>query len=230
MAEIHTDVRERHVRTILNVGSSVIIGDDTLARASFARWLGDETAGAVATFTGIQNWGVSPDFMGARLIVIMGMNWLEDPAERDQLLEYFRLSPQTAIAVIEDDLRLPQIVKGLECGVKGFIPTKISADLAREAIKLIMTGGQYIPASCLLGAGVLNVENPIKLEEKPRSFTPREHAIVEALRQGKSNKRIAHELSLSESTVKVHIHNVMRKLNAKNRTEAAIKIIGGDPI
>jgi DNA-binding NarL/FixJ family response regulator len=49
-------------------------------------------------------------------------------------------------------------------------------------------------------------------------------AVVEALRRGRANKIIAYELNLRESTVKVHIRNIMRKLHATNRTEVAFKI------
>ena len=55
-------------------------------------------------------------------------------------------------------------------------------------------------------------------------FTMREAGVVEALRQGKPNKIIAYELNLCESTVKVHIRNIMKKLKATNRTEIAYKI------
>ena len=46
-------------------------------------------------------------------------------------------------------------------------------------------------------------------------------AVVNALRQGKANKTIAFELNMCESTVKVHVRNIMRKLKATNRTEVA---------
>jgi DNA-binding NarL/FixJ family response regulator len=52
-------------------------------------------------------------------------------------------------------------------------------------------------------------------------FTPRQTAVVESLRRGKANKVIAFELNMCESTVKVHVRNVMRKLKARNRTEVA---------
>ncbi|TGV73883.1 response regulator transcription factor, partial [Mesorhizobium sp. M00.F.Ca.ET.158.01.1.1] len=55
-------------------------------------------------------------------------------------------------------------------------------------------------------------------------FTTREAAVVEALRTGKANKIIAYELNLCESTVKVHIRNIMKKLKATNRTEVAYKL------
>ena len=52
-------------------------------------------------------------------------------------------------------------------------------------------------------------------------FTERQAAVVEKLSQGKPNKIIAYELDMQESTVKVHIRNIMRKLKATNRTEVA---------
>ncbi len=48
-------------------------------------------------------------------------------------------------------------------------------------------------------------------------------AVLSHLQQGKANKIIAHELSMSESTVKVHVRNIMRKVGATNRTQAAYK-------
>ena len=57
----------------------------------------------------------------------------------------------------------------------------------------------------------------------PSSVTTRELAVVRAIQQGKSNKIIAYELNMCESTVKVHVRNLMKKLNAKNRTDVAIQ-------
>ena len=55
------------------------------------------------------------------------------------------------------------------------------------------------------------------------TFTAREVDVLTALRQGWSNKWIAHHLNLSENTIKVHIRHIMRKLRATNRTEAVIR-------
>jgi DNA-binding NarL/FixJ family response regulator len=60
-------------------------------------------------------------------------------------------------------------------------------------------------------------------------FTPRQWMVAEALRQGKANKVIARELDICENTVKVHIRVIMRKLNVRNRTEAAFKMSLLDP-
>lgn len=54
------------------------------------------------------------------------------------------------------------------------------------------------------------------------TLTDRQHAVLELLRKGKANKEIARALAMSEATVKVHMRQVMRKLGANNRTEAAL--------
>jgi DNA-binding NarL/FixJ family response regulator len=63
------------------------------------------------------------------------------------------------------------------------------------------------------------------LSQPPRTglVTGRELAVIRAIQKGKSNKVIAYDLNMCESTVKVHVRNVMRKLEAKNRTDVAIK-------
>jgi DNA-binding NarL/FixJ family response regulator len=64
------------------------------------------------------------------------------------------------------------------------------------------------------------VASPI---EPPKSgLTARQWEVLERLRQGESNKLIGRQLKLRESTVKVHIRQIMRKLGASNRTQAAL--------
>ena len=53
-------------------------------------------------------------------------------------------------------------------------------------------------------------------------LTPRELVVMELLAQGTANKIIAYRLGMSQSTVKVHVHNILKKLKVRNRTEAAV--------
>lgn len=63
---------------------------------------------------------------------------------------------------------------------------------------------------------------PVPRKAKPTgALTPREYEVVQLVSDGLQNKLIAHELGLSEHTVKVHLQHAFRKLNAKNRTQAA---------
>jgi DNA-binding NarL/FixJ family response regulator len=107
------------------------------------------------------------------------------------------------------------------CGAKGYIPTTMGFEIAVEAVRFVLAGGTYVPAECLL-SGIpftLTPSRPVG----SGVITGREIAVVRAIQQGKPNKIIAYELNMCESTVKVHVRHIMRKLRAKNRTDVAIK-------
>jgi DNA-binding NarL/FixJ family response regulator len=99
-------------------------------------------------------------------------------------------------------------------GVRGIIPTETPFSVAVNAIRVVQAGGTFIPAGLFAGRE--------SLPDFGRLLTQRQIDVIEALRQGKANKQIAHELNLRESTVKVHIRQIMRKLDARNRTEIAV--------
>ncbi len=138
-----------------------------------------------------------------------------------KLTEKFKSSP---VVVGAESDELSQILKALEYGARGYIPTTVSIGVAAEAIGLAQAGGIFIPASSILAARhvISAVSSGMNCAEE--LFTPREAVVAEALLRGKANKIIAYEMKLCESTVKVHIRNIMKKLNATNRTEVAYKI------
>jgi DNA-binding NarL/FixJ family response regulator len=126
------------------------------------------------------------------------------------------------VVVLSDIDELAQILKALECGARGYIPSSIGFEVCVKAVNLVRAGGTFVPASSVLGRTVANAG-----EEAARPatgmFTQRQEEVIQALRRGKANKIIAYELNLHESTVKVHVRNIMKKLKATNRTEVAYK-------
>jgi DNA-binding NarL/FixJ family response regulator len=160
---------------------------------------------------------------GAILFMIGGKKVTDtDISERiTSLTERFKSVP--LIVGAESD-ELAQILKALECGAKGYIPTSVRINVAAEAIALARAGGVFVPASSILAAKEVIASVSNGTHPTDSLFTPREVVVAEALRRGKANKIIAYEMDLCESTVKVHIRNIMKKLNATNRTEVAYKI------
>ena len=106
-------------------------------------------------------------------------------------------------------------------GAKGYIPATMGFDIAVEAVRFVLAGGTYVPVDYFFttGSGPALSERTATLGK----VTARELAVVRAIQQGKPNKIIAYELNMCESTVKVHVRSIMKKLKAKNRTEVAIK-------
>jgi DNA-binding NarL/FixJ family response regulator len=116
------------------------------------------------------------------------------------------------------------IVKALEMGAKGYIPTSVSLNVCIEAIALSIAGGIFVPASSVLAMRQRLCSEANSVRPLNDMFTVRQAQVVEALRRGKANKIIAYELNMQESTVKVHIRSIMKKVKATNRTEVAYKI------
>ena len=114
----------------------------------------------------------------------------------------------------------------LRCGAKGFIPVTMGFEIAIEVMRFVLAGGTYVPPDCLLVGDQLGVRTSTT-SPRPYMLTSRELSVVRAIQQGKSNKIIANELNMGLSTLKVHVRNVMRKLNAKNRTEVAMVAMKG---
>lgn len=141
--------------------------------------------------------------------------------EATQLVSEYRSVP---IVVLTDTDDIAQVLKALECGVGGYIPASVGVDVCIEAVSLAIAGGIFVPASSLSTLRQLlgsSLREPAPISTM---LTPRQAAVAEALRRGKANKIIAYELNMSESTVKVHIRNIMKKLKATNRTEVTYKV------
>ena len=121
------------------------------------------------------------------------------------------------IVVQSNDRPGHQVLELLKIGVHGFIPTSVSTDVAVQVLRLVCVGGTFVPSSCLHSL-------PDKAQgasDGAGFLTGRQLQVVEAIRQGKPNKIIAYELNMCESTVKVHVRAIMKKLKARNRTEVA---------
>ena len=110
----------------------------------------------------------------------------------------------------------------IHSGAKGYIPVTMGFEIAIEVMRFVLAGGTYVPPDHLLASDRVGLQAPTTLS-RPNLLTSRELAVVRAIQDGKSNKVIAYDLNMCLSTVKVHVRNVMRKMNAKNRTDVAMK-------
>jgi len=123
-----------------------------------------------------------------------------------------------------EDAHQPKTIRStLKSGAHGFLPTRTTGiPIAIAAIQFVRAGGIFAPLDLLLTNRPDRVATLADAARQSR-LTSRQMAVLSHLQQGKANKIIAHELGMSESTVKVHVRNIMRKMGATNRTEAAYK-------
>jgi DNA-binding NarL/FixJ family response regulator len=149
-------------------------------------------------------------------------NWVQ---EQLQLIKV--QWPEIPVIVISDRDDADDVISALNHGVRGYIPTSITTEVAIAALTLIEAGGTYVPADVLRIAtfgipGNAEEEQGQTGVQDEFDLTPRELSVIDLLRQGKPNKVIALQLNMRDSTVKVHVRNILKKLRVTNRTGAAM--------
>ena len=156
------------------------------------------------------------------------VSWMEASNEGNTnvLNALSELVPNVPVVVIAQTNDVDLARTAIRHGAKGYIPCTLGFDITVEAVRFVLAGGTYVPIDCVLATGPSVLASPV-----PRpsgGVTAREAAVIRAIQQGKPNKVIAYELNMCESTVKVHVRNLMKKMKAKNRTDLAMK--AQDPI
>ena len=154
---------------------------------------------------------------------IVILSWMEasNEANTNALNALLELVPNVPVIVLAQKNDLDLARTAIRHGAKGYIPCTLGFDITIEAVRFVLAGGTYVPMDCVLATGPGVLVSPAS--RPSRGVTAREVAVIRALQQGKSNKVIAYELNMCESTVKVHVRNIMKKLNARNRAEVASK-------
>lgn len=151
--------------------------------------------------------------------------------------------PRALLVVVSASEKRSDLLAALENGAAGFIPKSSSAKVLLGALQLVLAGGVYLPEQAIRGdrmgdrtgdggtvhgtngngAGGAGEDDVLTGSD---ALTPRQRDVLTRLRDGKSNKQIAHELGLTEGTVKVHVTAILRQLGVRNRTQAAITANG----
>lgn len=138
-----------------------------------------------------------------------GMNGLEAIAG---FRARFPTTPVVVISATHDAVRVRQAI---ERGAQGFIPKSTPPDVLMSALRLIFSGGVYVPAS------VMQAEAPAAgSPATPLNLTAAQARVLSLLVRGQSNKAIANTLDISDNTVRAHVSAILRALNVTNRTEA----------
>lgn len=104
----------------------------------------------------------------------------------------------------------------LDMGASGFLPKTMAAASLVNAVRFMAAGEVFAPVK------FMTEEVEEDLPAMAKNLTEREMQVLAGLCQGKSNKEIARDLDLQEVTIKLHVKTLCRKLEAKNRTQAAL--------
>jgi len=149
---------------------------------------------------------------------------LDDQAERVERAK--QCYPAMSIVMLSDDYDPRVVIDCFNAGVQGYIIKSSKSDRIVAAFRLVALGEKVIPSDMMdliggRGFGHRNGSDPER-EVEMANLSPREVEVLCCLMAGFPNKVIARHLDVCEATVKVHVKAILRKLNVRNRTQAAL--------
>lgn len=142
-------------------------------------------------------------------VVLPGLTGISDVAKAVQS------NPEGSVVLFSGSVSAGFVERAVECGARGYIPKTLPLRALTSAIRLVCAGQTFVPSQFAYRQG----EGPATGE--PR-LSATETGVLRNLGEGLANKEIAFRLEMSESTVKMHIRAICKKLGARNRTHAVI--------
>ncbi len=132
--------------------------------------------------------------------------------------------PETQVVMLTVSEDAEDLLETLRAGARGYLLKNIDTDFLIESIRRAARKESVLPAQMAHKLAEYMRVEPVAVvsEIKPDKLSPREREIIVMLARGASNKEIANVLGLSESTVKIHVQGIMRKLNIAKRVQAAV--------
>lgn len=169
---------------------------------------------------------------------------LGDASGFDLLSEFRQAYPALPVVVISASDRASDVIRSIDMGAMGFVPKRASNDILFEALRMVMSGGIYVPPMSMTPDSAASAYTPAptpdplqvvsrqaalsEFQTQPSlaslGLTPRQTDVLALLLQGKPNKLIARELGLSVETVKDHVAAVLRALGVNSRTQAVLAV------
>jgi DNA-binding NarL/FixJ family response regulator len=122
----------------------------------------------------------------------------------------------------QEDLRF--VREALNYGAAGFIPKSYSKEQIAAALSEILDGNVFAPADADRVMVSPEEQEQMALARQLMSLTRQQLVVLKMMREGKLNKQIAFEIGLSETTIKSHVSEILRKLNVISRTQAVLKL------
>jgi len=128
--------------------------------------------------------------------------------------------PAVPVVVISASEEPHIIRRALDLGASGYIPKSASAETMRRALAVLLGGGIWTPEIAAVETSPDSEAD--RLARRLATLTPQQVRVLTMLREGLLNKQIAHQLGVSEATIKAHVSAILQKLDVDSRTQAVI--------
>ncbi|GGF58351.1 response regulator transcription factor [Alteromonas lipolytica] len=144
-----------------------------------------------------------------------GANWF------DTLSTVKEKFPSLPVVMVSANDDVDVISQSITLGAQGYIPKSTPTKTIAEAIDLVLSGEQWLPTE-IAEKLTFNSGNMNDMLERFKELTPKQVQVLKYVRSGMMNKQIAHEMNVTEATVKAHISAALKKLDINTRTQAVL--------
>lgn len=203
----------------------LLIAPDPLARTALQNLLASEQCNIVGHGDGNDEWDELVSLFEPN-VILCDLGWQSSCS----LPDLRELDVPTIVLVADEDAAQ----EAWQAGAKGIIGREVvvgldSAEILHHVLhtvrnNLTVTDPKYLAHSSISNLSISHTEGsrPATSPISNLDITPREHQVLTLLAQGLTNRAIAHQLDISDHTVKFHVNALLTKLGAQSRTEAAV--------
>ncbi|MFT6267619.1 MAG: DNA-binding NarL/FixJ family response regulator [Alphaproteobacteria bacterium] len=139
------------------------------------------------------------------------------------LLKIRQTFPNLPIAVVSASDDLETIAESMEFGANAFIPKTTATSEMVTALKIVLSGGSWVPPSIRDAIKEVSSEK-VEIAEKVSELTTKQFMVLRLVKKGLMNKEIAAQLNVTEATVKAHVSMLFKRLGVKSRTQILVVI------
>lgn len=213
---------------------TILVGPHSLRREGIARALDSTDFRIVATGTDLQK--IDLDVL-AKSIYLLIVECSHDVSSAIRQIQLFKAAfPDGKVVLFADHLSLEELLSAFRAGTNAYFVSVQTCEAFIKVLELVMLGETVLPwellrligkdtqepsggscGTCSNGQGGGTEER----ERGPR-LSERERFILRRIIEGDSNKHVARRLNIAEATVKVHVKAILRKIDVRNRTQAAM--------
>jgi DNA-binding NarL/FixJ family response regulator len=213
---------------------TILVGPRTLRREGIARALDATDFRIIAAEDDLRKI----DFAGlAERTYLLIVECSHEVSSAIQQIEHFKAAfPDGKVALFADHLSLEELLSAFRAGTNAYFMNMQTCEAFVKALELVMLGETILPCELLRLIGKDTQEPPrgtygacnnghgggTEAREHAPRLSERERFILRCIIEGDSNKHVARKLNIAEATVKVHVKAILRKIQVRNRTQAAM--------
>jgi DNA-binding NarL/FixJ family response regulator len=201
--------------------ATILVGHSSLLVEGLARLLDNTEFQVIARAPSVDQLGLKDLHEHKTVLLILDADGgVESAMQQMEAFKHLHADPR--ITVVTRGRRMADMASLFQAGAHACFGESTNVAIFLKTLELVMLGQTLLPASMLPSPSEVDERASAPVSGDPMRLSPQELRILRSVAEGQSNKTIARDIGAAESTVKVHVKNIFRKIGVNNRTQAAM--------